>query len=102
MIELFRLEIPMVSCSLHEIPILKESDFPIIVETISNFKDNRRRDPDNYICANKLICDSLVEIGVMPDDSYKYISQHRCSIGGQKVAEPYTELIIYADTFKLT
>lgn len=127
--ELFRLKIPMVSCSLNEwysqnhwskrdkhkkvwrgyfqlnkqtVPIIKESDYPLIVETISHFKDNRRRDPDNYICANKLICDSLVEIEVIPDDNYKYISQHRCSIGGQKVPESYTELIIYSDEFKLT
>lgn len=126
--EILRIKIPMVSCSLNSwyaqnhwskrdkhkklwrghfqlikqsIKPIQASNFPVIVETISHFKDNRRRDPDNYICANKLICDSLVEIGVLPDDSYKYISQHRCSIG-EKVAEPYTELIIYSAEFSLS
>lgn len=80
----------------------KIQNYPIIVETVTYFKTNRRRDCDNWITANKLLCDSLVDIGVMEDDSSKYISKQICSIYQGNSNEDYTEVIIYETEFTLT
>lgn len=37
-------------------------------------EENRRRDPDNIRGAGKMILDSLVEAGVLPDDGWDEIS----------------------------
>lgn len=46
--------------------------FPVIVE-ITWYEKDRRRDPDNIASAKKYILDSLVELGVFPNDGQKQI-----------------------------
>ena len=84
--------------------IPKFKSFPIEVEVIVYRADNRRRDSDNAVIAVKMINDSLVEMGKIPDDNYKFIKSVKCSIvgGAQK---DYTEFIVYEleeEKFKLT
>jgi len=39
------------------------------------FPQSRRRDPDNYTATTyKIICDCLVRIGILKDDSYEYVT----------------------------
>lgn len=54
--------------SLH--PVLKES-----VLNVYYHEKTRRRDVDNIQSAQKFILDSLVEQGILPDDSQKWVSQ---------------------------
>ncbi len=42
-----------------------------VVKITYYFKDNRRRDPDNY--SGKFILDGLVKAGIIEDDSFKHI-----------------------------
>lgn len=42
------------------------------------FKENRRRDPDNFTAtAYKLVLDALVRAGVLPDDSVDHVNIHQ-------------------------
>ena len=41
---------------------------------ITWFEPDRRRDPDNIMAGQKFIMDGLVQAGVIPDDSQKYIA----------------------------
>lgn len=54
--------------SLH--PVMKES-----VLNIHYHEKTRRRDVDNIQSAQKFILDALVEQGILPDDSQKWVSQ---------------------------
>ena len=40
---------------------------------ITWYEPNSRRDPDNVMAGQKFILDGLVQAGVIPDDSQKYI-----------------------------
>lgn len=40
---------------------------------ITWYEPNRRRDPDNITGGQKFICDGLVQAGIIPDDSQRYI-----------------------------
>lgn len=51
-------------------PVLKES-----VINIHYHEKTRRRDVDNIQSAQKFILDALVEQGILPDDSQKWVSQ---------------------------
>ena len=85
-----------------EIEPLDAADYPVIVKTVSHFSTGRRRDTSNWTSANKLAEDALVEIGVLEDDSLKYVSETRASIHPSVWHTDETVIIIYADEFKLT
>ena len=58
----------------------QENGFPKIIPTpiaisCNWYEPNNRRDIDNVVFAIKFIQDALVEAGIIPDDSRKYISQ---------------------------
>lgn len=55
------------------------------------FKDNRRRDPDNY--SGKMLLDPLVSEGVLADDSFNHINL-RLRKGGVDKLSPRTEIEI--------
>ncbi len=42
-----------------------------VVKLVYHFKDNHRRDPDNY--SGKMILDGLVRAGILKDDSFNCI-----------------------------
>lgn len=42
-----------------------------VVTLVYHFKDNRRRDPDNY--SGKMILDGLTKAGIIADDSFSCI-----------------------------
>ena len=44
-----------------------------VVLIITWYEPDRRRDPDNIMAGQKFILDGLVQAGVIPDDSQKYI-----------------------------
>jgi len=52
---------------------LKPMQAPIKVTLQNIYPTNRRRDPDNIIC--KFLLDGIVEAGVLPDDSFKEITE---------------------------
>lgn len=82
---------------------IKKEDYPVVLEVKVFFKDSRRRDTDNYgATAAKLTCDSLVKIGVLSDDNYKFISKHIYSIHPEPSNEDCVEIIIYSEEFKLS
>ena len=49
---------------------------------ITWFEPDMRRDPDNIMAGQKFILDGLVQAGVIPGDSQKYIQgiYHRCRV----------------------
>lgn len=53
---------------------LKQINKPVCINILWVSK-NARIDPDNRSFAIKMICDSLVENGVLIDDSYKYVKE---------------------------
>ena len=55
----------------HLKPITK---FPVALK-INWYEPNKRRDIDNITFATKFIQDALVETGIIPDDSQKYINK---------------------------
>ena len=86
-----------------QIPVIQKDQYPVVLEVKVFFKDKRKRDVDNFgSTAAKLSCDSLVKIGVIEDDSYKFISKHIYSIHSEPWTEDCVELTIYKDEFKLT
>lgn len=40
---------------------------------ITWYEPDKRRDPDNIMAGQKFICDGLVQAGIIPDDSQRYI-----------------------------
>lgn len=42
-----------------------------VVRIVYHFRDNRRRDPDNY--SGKMLLDGLVRAGILADDSFSCI-----------------------------
>lgn len=46
------------------------------------FKDEKRRDPDNYAASAKMIQDGLVKAGILPDDNFDYVPELRIKKGG--------------------
>lgn len=52
----------------------KVTEYPVKLK-ISWYEPNKRRDIDNIVFATKFIQDSLVNIGVLENDSQKYITQ---------------------------
>lgn len=48
---------------------------PIKMTYVFFFPTKARRDPDNYACTAKFINDSLVDNGVLIDDSFQYIQE---------------------------
>jgi len=50
------------------------------------FEPNRRRDPDNIAAAKKFVLDGLVEAGIIPGDSWRYIAgwQDKFKVNKQK------------------
>ena len=44
------------------------------LEAVLFFATNRRRDVDNYVVVYKIAQDSLVRIGMIPDDSQDHVS----------------------------
>lgn len=44
-----------------------------VVLVITWYEPDHRRDPDNIMAGQKFIMDGLVQAGVIPDDSQKYI-----------------------------
>ena len=55
------------------------------------FKDNRRRDPDNY--SGKMILDPLVKEGVLKDDNFDVVTL-KIGKGGVDKLSPRTEIEI--------
>ena len=55
------------------------------------FKDNHRRDPDNY--SGKMILDPLVKEGILKDDSFDVITL-QVGKGGVDKLHPRTEIEI--------
>lgn len=58
------------SFGLHKVKIEKKIDVEI-----SFYEPNSRRDPDNIVSGMKFIFDALVNMGVIKDDSQKYIGK---------------------------
>jgi Holliday junction resolvase RusA-like endonuclease len=50
------------------------TEYPVILETQSYFKDKRKRDSSNYSTANKLCEDGLVKAGILKDDNGDYVA----------------------------
>lgn len=50
-------------------------------------KDNRRRDPHNYVATLKAVIDGLVDAGVWPDDTPDYVTTTEpvLTVGARKV-----------------
>ena len=48
-------------------------DGPVFI-TFAWHEPNRRRDADNVAFAKKFILDALVDLGVLPDDSRRYVT----------------------------
>ena len=46
------------------------------------FRDNKRRDPDNYAASAKMIQDGLVKAGILVDDNFKHVPELRIKQGG--------------------
>lgn len=69
-----------------EIPYKKS-----IIKIFYHFKDNRKRDPDNY--CGKFILDGLKKSGMIEDDSFKHIKL-ALAADFKKVAYDTTEIII--------
>jgi Holliday junction resolvase RusA-like endonuclease len=55
---------------------------------------NRKRDPDNVFAGMKFILDSLVKVGVLQDDSQKYVKSISCSIGPSDKNKPCVFVVI--------
>lgn len=70
-----------------------------IVEAYLAFGDNRRRDAHNYWPTVKACVDGLVDAGVLPDDSDKYIA--RTSIERDENNPKGVSLVIYEEGEKL-
>lgn len=62
-----------------------------VVTILYYFKDNRRRDPDNF--SGKMILDPLVKEGVLVDDSFDNIELRIRKAGVDKL-NPRTEIIV--------
>ena len=63
--------------------VIGEIDWPCVVEIVLIVPDKRRRDLSNFCSvADKMVCDALVEIGAIPDDSTDYIKEVRYLFGG--------------------
>lgn len=58
------------------------------------FKDNRRRDPDNY--CGKLIMDGLTKAGVIVDDDFDHVTL-MVRKGGVDKKNPRTEIEVKED-----
>ena len=73
----------------------KHIKFPVILE-IKWYEKNKRRDPDNVFSAIKYILDSLVEVGVFPNDGQKQVEG---IVNWIKVdaKNPRIEITIYED-----
>ena len=58
-------------------------------------KDKRKRDISN-ICSivDKYFCDSLVELGIIPDDNYEHLKEVKYVFGGIDRENPRVEVII--------
>lgn len=69
----------------------KEPIKKAVVTITYYFRDNRRRDPDNY--SGKMILDPLVREGVLQDDSFENIDLHLHKGGVDKI-NPRTEIEI--------
>jgi Holliday junction resolvase RusA-like endonuclease len=67
-----------------------------VVKITYFFKDNHRRDPDNY--SGKMILDPLVKEGILKDDSFENVELH-IRKGGVDKLSPRTEIeIVSIDT----
>lgn len=49
-------------------------DYPVSLEFVW-YEPNRKRDIDNVIFGEKFILDGLVEMGILENDSQKYVTQ---------------------------
>lgn len=61
-----------------QVAIHNDSLHPVMKESVLNIhyhEKTRRRDVDNIQSAQKFILDALVENGILPDDSQKWVSQ---------------------------
>lgn len=86
-------EMKRVSYSIKKYPIRdKVFDKPVIVEIIA-YEPDKRRDVDNILGGiNKIVLDSIVECGIIPDDSQKYV--HRI-IGDVRVDKKNPRIEVY-------
>ncbi|MGX9349199.1 hypothetical protein [Microbacterium sp. KNMS] len=57
-------------------------------------KDNRRRDADNIYPTFKAMCDGLVDGGVVPDDTPRYMDKLAPAIRVEKGGQPRLELVV--------
>lgn len=58
-----------------QLPRCKVTKYPVEI-TVTFFEPSNRRDCDNVIAGGcKVICDALVDKGILIDDSRKYVSQ---------------------------
>ena len=64
------------------------------VKITYHFKDDRRRDPDNY--SGKFILDGLVRAGILADDSFDYITLVLCK-GEKDTKNPHTIIEVIED-----
>ena len=73
----------------------KKIKFPVIIE-ITWYEKDKRRDPDNIASAKKYILDSLVEMGIFPNDGQKQVLGFIDWIKVDK-KNPRIEITIYED-----
>lgn len=57
------------------------------------FKNERRRDPDNYAACAKAIQDGLVKAGILPDDNFNHVPELTIRQGGVS-KQPYILVIL--------
>lgn len=59
---------------LNKIKAIDKHDFPLHMFTLSCFTDQRKRDSDNWITANKLVTDALKTFKIIPEDDTRFIA----------------------------
>lgn len=56
--------------------------------------DRRRRDVDNVVPTLKAICDGLVDVDIVPDDTPQFMTKHMPVIEYRAGVTPHLELVI--------
>lgn len=67
----------------------------IKVHFVMHYENNRVFDIDNFLSiVSKFSCDALVELGRLPDDNFKYITQVTGTVGAIDKENPHVEMRI--------
>lgn len=57
-------------------------------------RDRRKRDEDNVVPTLKALCDGLVDAGIVPDDTPRYMAKNMPRIEYREGAKPHLELVV--------